>query len=211
MRTEDPMMTMVAELGNRMAGRRPGLAIEESERKGQAALVAASKGKSCELPRDMREARPVLEAAGVKFLVDSPGDQLFLRVELPAGWSIKPTTHNMYTDLCDEKGRRRASIFYKAAFYDRSARLSMERRYSIASYYNEDSQDVAVAKVEDQGAVLFESERFQLLTDADRHGVWDRETHTETTPSKRDVATAQCRAWLDEHFPNWGDVSAYWD
>lgn len=31
MRQVDPMMTMIAEIGNQMAGRRPGLAIEESE------------------------------------------------------------------------------------------------------------------------------------------------------------------------------------
>src|SRR6185436_8068032 len=41
------------------------------------------------------------------------------------------TDHSMYTDLVDDKGRVRASIFYKAAFYDRKADISFKRRFSI--------------------------------------------------------------------------------
>lgn len=208
---EDPMLMMVAALGKPMSGRSTGSAIEESESRGQARLALLSKTAEALLPTDMRDARPALEKAGVRFLGTVDGDPMFQRVTLPPGWEIKRTDHNMYTNLCDEKGRVRASIFYKAAFYDRSARLSMERRYQIKSFYNTDHQSVAVARVEDQGAVLFESERFPLLNDADRYGVMDKTTYKEVTPPKRDVADGQCRAWLAENFPNWGDVTSYWD
>ena len=58
--------------------------------------------------------------------------ELFIKVELPEGWSIKPTDHSMWSNLVDDKGRERASIFYKAAFYDRDAHLSFNRRFRIS-------------------------------------------------------------------------------
>lgn len=55
-------------------------------------------------------------------------DNIFRPVEFPEGWSIKATDHSMWSDLIDDKGRKRAGIFYKAAFYDRSAHISFNRR-----------------------------------------------------------------------------------
>lgn len=89
------------------------------EAQGQSQLVASSV-----LPSKMdSRTRKALEDAGVKFgeLVD--GDSLFIYAELPEGWRKEGTDHSMYSDLLDEKGRKRASIFYKAAFYDRSAHM----------------------------------------------------------------------------------------
>lgn len=212
MRREDPLTMLVAAMGDSMVGRDPGHAIMESERNGQAALCAAITTAECELPKDVdKESCKALEAAGVKFLGDVPGDAIFQMAQLPKGWEIKRTDHSMWTKLCDEKGRERASIFYKAAFYDRSAHMSVSRRFKIDTYYNPDHVNVAVARVNDQGTYPFESERFELKTDADRHGIYDRTTHTYSTPSKMDQARAQCSKWLDEHYPNWGDASAYWD
>ena len=62
-----------------------------------------------------------------------PKGELFIKVELPKGWSIKPTSHSMWSNLVDNKGRERASIFYKAAFYDRDAYLNFNKRFRISS------------------------------------------------------------------------------
>lgn len=208
MRQEDPMLLLFDAMSR---GSSSGV-IEASEKRGQDALVSGASRGDCQLPTDMRDgARASLEAAGVKFLGQADGDPMFQCCTLPAGWKIRATTHQMHSDLRDDKGRKRASIFYKAAFYDRSAHLSMDRRYRIRSYYNDDHETIAVSRVEDQETVLFESERLPILTDADRHGVMDRETWEYTTPSKRSIADKQCRDWLAANFPNWDDVNAYWD
>ena len=97
-------------------------AIEASEAQGQRELV-----NSTQLPTDMdAKCRAALEAAGVKFGPASPGDPMFCSAELPAGWQKKATDHAMYSDLVDEKGSAVAAIFYKAAFYDRSAHMYLK-------------------------------------------------------------------------------------
>jgi hypothetical protein len=210
MHQASPMSILIAAMGNSAVGRELSDAILESE--AAAALCAASKGKDCELPKDVDpKSREVLEAGGVKFLGDVPGDAIFQRAQLPPGWEIKRTDHSMWTQLCDDKGRERASIFYKAAVYDRSARMTISCRFKIDTYYNTDSETVAVARVNDQGAFPFESERLDIKTDADKHGVYDRTTHEYTTPSKRDQARAQCSTWLKAHYPDCDNPAAYWD
>lgn len=212
MRQEDPMVTMFAAMLEGAAGREPGNAILESEAAGAAALCATV-GKRCELPRETDEASfRALELAGVKFLENVPNDALFRYAELPAGWSIKRTDHSMHTKLCDAKGRERASIFYKAAFYDRSAHMSVSRRFGIDAYFNAEHESVAVARVNDQGAFPFTSERFPIDTKEDRHGCgYDHETGQYAVPSKRDIARKQCIVWLAEYYPDWESPTAYWD
>ena len=95
--------------------------IEEQEARGQTSFV-----NSETLPTDIRGGDvTVLEAAGVVFgdLVD--GDPIFRHVTLPDGWEKVATDHSMWSKLVDADGVERASIFYKAAFYDRSAFVSL--------------------------------------------------------------------------------------
>jgi hypothetical protein len=67
------------------------------------------------------------EKSVVKILDEGKSDDpLFCRVELPAGWRKVPTDHPLWTDLVDGGGKVRAKIVYKAAFYDRYARVSLE-------------------------------------------------------------------------------------
>lgn len=65
------------------------------------------------------------EALGFVFGPPHAHDPLFRPATLPAGWRKVGTDHAMHTDIVDEKGRKRASVFYKAAFYDRRASLSL--------------------------------------------------------------------------------------
>lgn len=93
---------------------------------GQEAAGQQSFVKSTTLPAEIR-GKEILEAAGVKFLGPVEGDDLFQYVELPEGWKKEPTDHSMWSKLVDEQGRERASIFYKAAFYDRRAHASANK------------------------------------------------------------------------------------
>lgn len=91
-------------------------AIEQQEAQGQEELVAS------ELLPSQGDWEG-LEKLGIKRGDPVEGDSLFVHAHLPDGWTKRPTDHSMWSELVDEKGIKRASIFYKAAFYDRSAQI----------------------------------------------------------------------------------------
>jgi hypothetical protein len=96
--------------------------IAEQEARGQRELVGSE-----QLPRDglLGADRASWEGLGLKIDETTGDDPLFCRVELPAGWKKVATDHAMWSHLVDDQGRVRGKIFYKAAFYDRSARLTL--------------------------------------------------------------------------------------
>ena len=111
--TENPMF-------NWLFGGNPS-AIEAQEAQGQKELTMSS-----QLPVKVNSPRGTnaeekYQSLGIKVVGKSKGDAIFLDVELPEGWAIKPTDHSMWSKLVDAEGNERASIFYKAAFYDRDA------------------------------------------------------------------------------------------
>ena len=97
----------------------PGM-IEASESCGQSELV-----NSTQLPVKVRGDKTKLEAAGVVFGEPTQGDSLFCEATLPEGWKKERTDHSMWSKLVDADGNERASIFYKAAFYDRDAFMNV--------------------------------------------------------------------------------------
>ncbi|MDP3917651.1 MAG: hypothetical protein Q8Q30_00550 [Candidatus Woesebacteria bacterium] len=116
-RKEDGLDLLMRALGTNDGGR----AIMDQESAGQQSFVSSDT-----LPTDLR-GKEVLEAEGVKFLGPVEGDDIFQYVELPEGWKKVPTDHSMWSNLVDGAGRIWASIFYKAAFYDRSAHASARK------------------------------------------------------------------------------------
>ncbi len=99
-----------------LLGCNPG-AIEAQESRGQQQLV-----ESTQLPTDCTAClRLELTKDGVIFGEPTPGDEMFCEATLPEGWEVKATDHSMWSELVDNEGTKRASIFYKAAFYDRHA------------------------------------------------------------------------------------------
>ena len=105
------------DMKNWIAASTPG-GIEAQEAAGQQMLCNDST-----VPIDCP--RKELEELGIVF--GEPVDKYFVRVMLPAGWKKVPTSHAMWSDLVDENGKKIASIFYKAAFYDQRAHMCMER------------------------------------------------------------------------------------
>lgn len=100
-------------------------AILQQEAQGQQFLIINDVLPSEILPNEAFSGRVILEQAGVVFGSLVEGDTLFQHVELPQGWKKVPTEHSMWSTLLDENGLIRASIFYKAAFYDRRASMSV--------------------------------------------------------------------------------------
>ncbi len=94
--------------------------IEAQEARGQQELI-----QSEELPATCRPSWEAAEKLGIKKTGKAAGDPLFVCAELPKGWKKVSTDHSMWSKIIDEKGVERASIFYKAAFYDRDAFMTL--------------------------------------------------------------------------------------
>lgn len=88
-------------------------------------------------------------------------DPLFTTCTLPKGWQRKATDHAMWSKIIDERGIERVEIFYKAAFYDRSAfaRLS-NPGYSLATSIVYGDGPVGLPE---QWSVLTEQERAEFI------------------------------------------------
>lgn len=115
---EDPELILLDAIANKdnLAD-----AIMRQEKRGQEKLV-----NSEVLPKRIngRGTRADLEKMGIVF--GKEADDLFIYVTLPKGWKKEGTEHSsMWSLLLDETGKERASIFYKAAFYDRDAFLNI--------------------------------------------------------------------------------------
>lgn len=99
--------------------------ILEMESRGQREIVNSEVlPTKVNSPRDV-DVKAKLTELGFKFGNVIDGDPLFQEVTLPAGWKKVATDHSMWSNVVDEQGRERISIFYKAAFYDRDAFMNV--------------------------------------------------------------------------------------
>ena len=173
--------------------------IEAQEAAGQQTFV-----NSETLPKEMLHGctKEKLIGMGIEFKEDA--DDLFVNVILPCGWKKQATNHSMWSGLFDDKGRKRAAIFYKAAFYDRSAHIALNRRFNITN------------EPEDRykSDMSYENRRegnwYGVVTDCD-------EIIFKTNPIKNpsyeqeDKLEQKAKEWLEEKYPNHLDLLAYWD
>lgn len=174
------------DLDNLIAAVTPG-GIEAQERAGQASLVG-----NTTLPKDMDfgNTRETLKQMGIT--LGAEVDDLFVEAQLPDGWTKRATDDAMWSDLLDEKGRRRAAIFYKAAFYDRNAHMSLCLRYRCDCY--EPCDDGYSTVVKDGDTAI------QVIGARWKGDYKLGEEHYN-----------QAVDWLDSHYPDWKDPLAYWD
>jgi hypothetical protein len=188
----------------------PSGAIENQEARGQTKFVASDT-----LPIKCHCEREQLTQMGIVF--GEPVDDLFVGVQLPDGWKKVPTNHSMWSELVDDQGRKRASIFYKAAFYDRDAHMSLTRRFSykvepICGYSDLDyKKSEWHCVVTDCGEVIWasakrvEPEPKYSFDDEDSRQIWLNWDKQKEALGKSGLS------WLNEHYPNWEDPLAYWD
>jgi len=185
------------DLENAIIASTPG-GIEAQEARGQQEFVANSS-----LPKEcLYCTRDQLEAMGIIFGED--GNDLFVDVQMPDGWEKVPTDHSMWSHLVDDQGRKRASIFYKAAFYDRSAHISIEKRFRCyeqpvggwdSDFDSKTSPRVCV--VTDCDVVIWTSGKMAPSADIEWFNLSDHLVPLGV-------------AWLDERYPDWKDPLAYW-
>lgn len=185
------------DLKNFIVASTPG-GIEKQEAQGQANFVADKT-----LPIEcINCSRDQLKKMGILF--GEVVDDLFISCKLPKGWCKKPTEHSMWSDLLDEKGRIRAHIFYKAAFYDRHAHISLERRYK-ASYEPEDRYQTEITYQEREAGLWF-----GVVTDCGEI-IYKTESIKKAGYESTDRLRNTAKSWLDKHYPNHEDSLAYWE
>ena len=179
-----------------------GHGIEAMEAAGQKELVESSQLPADGLngsrfgAKDTYTVKKMLEDAGGKVLHPTDGDPLFVDVVLPKGWTLKPTEHSMWNDLVDEHGRKRAGIFYKAAFYDRNAHIHLTKRFAPTTHTPDYSANPR--------------NNIAVILDQDGATVWSGKEMTggyEVTDELNAIAQAK----LELAYPEWKDASKYWD
>ena len=172
--------------------------LENMEKEGQDLDV-----RKTMLAKDMYPSKEVWEQVGFTF-TDIPGDDVLCKATLPEGWSIKATDHSMWNEIIDAKGHVRGTMFYKAAFYDRSAHMSLNSRYRVHSeYIGEDSRTVEVYFGNAQEKIMVAGQVYlkRYATPEEKKEIWD----------KQNMLLEQATKFAQENYPDWQNVIAYWD
>jgi hypothetical protein len=178
------------DITNALVASTPG-GIERQEAEGQRQLASVFTA----LPKDID--RVTGEAFGFTF--GDNADEIFVNVIAPEGWSIRPTDHSMHSDIVDDLGRVRGGIFYKAAFYDRRASGHWSTRYRIDADY---------APPPDHGVTAFKA-----VDTATGETIFSEEVEVGESDkyARRDIAEGAVRAKLEAQFPDYRNVTAYWE
>lgn len=114
----NPMLVLL----DAMAG--PG-GIERSEKRGQSELVESDVIPTFASNWGKKSIDAELTALGFVLGDPIPSDPIFRAATLPKGWKKVGSDHSMWSKIVDETGKERCSIFYKAAFYDRTAFITI--------------------------------------------------------------------------------------
>lgn len=74
------------------------------------------------------------------------GDPLFVEATAPVAWVRRSMDHSLHSEIFDDRGLPRVGIFYKAAFYDRSAHFWIidVGAHVVSSALNKDTGPVEV-------------------------------------------------------------------
>lgn len=157
---------------------------------------------SDQLPAEMNQDE--LRRIGVEIVGPSKGDKMFIDVKLPPGWKKVPCREDSRTThLIDDKGNRRAYMWYKAASCDRKAYGGVNVRYGI-DHRTFNDWGIGVAWVVDKKDPSNPRPIFQTQD----HVYPNKDGYKDET---RAALYDECRAWLDANLPDWKDVAAYWD
>lgn len=185
---------------NFLAASTPG-GIEAQEKRGQTSFVNSA---ILPIPDDRRCTQAQLEAMGVQ--VGEKVDDLFVSVVLPQGWRKEATEHSMWSTLLDEQGRERATIFYKAAFYDRNAHMNLTRRYQAVGYNDCDAEGNLLERKQNGERAAYYLLRIEdcgkPIHTIGVHGVDDYPL--------MDRHDTEAREWLEANFPDHRNPLAYW-
>lgn len=112
----DPLVHLIGAMSDD-----PDRYITDMESAGQRQLV-----ESADVPSNMRDSQSDFEALGFVFGEPYQHDPMFRPATFPVGWKREASDHPLWSYILDQHGRRRVSIFYKAAWYDRQAFMYLD-------------------------------------------------------------------------------------
>jgi hypothetical protein len=137
----------------------------------------------------------ILQTARIELLGAVQSDLIFQHVALPVGWKKMAHGHRKYSCIIDEKSRKRVEIIYTDTERGQKVHVSLCRRFRRSFDYNRFCETgVGVTKVTDSGTVIYTTKPI---------------IHANESVVER--ANAVATAWLNIHYPQWRDASAYWD
>ena len=189
-------------------------AIPAQERAGQVELINSDTMPTKCNSYDV-EGEKVLIALGFKLGKEVEGDAMFRYMELPKGWKKEGGSHAMWSYILDADGNERLSIFYKAAFYDRSAHYNLTKRfYSYSEYvgegqsgddsYYEKSQYMIKDKCNPEKPLCLSA----VLDRGDYD--FDDDARKKAYYDALDAAGRESKAQLKVYFPDYENPAAYW-
>ena len=232
MYNNDDMRTCMDAFLYAMEGENPSKAIENQERRGQQTVVnlqlLPKKPNQSTVPDDIRfafikdsmdfeERNSMVTRNCLKFIkqqyerigitIVDEYDDLFYNVKLPEGWEIKSTDHSMWNNLYDDKGRKRASFFYKAAFYDRDAFIAFNTRFSLhVGHIGDPNMEYEKWKATDIQGTVKDCEIVIFQTE----GVKPTGDYSEDDKIENNLRQI-LETYMKENYPDYKDINAYWD
>lgn len=211
------------QLDNLMAAATPG-GIERQEKRGQMAQTQLQT-----LPRSDMDGPMLAALAKLGFKLIGERDALFNNWDFPAGWKKVPTSHSMYSDLVDDKGRVRGSIGYKAVFYDQWTSFYLTKRYQPKSLFLDSNHrnlhdlktgeglpgmDTAQYAFEQWAVVDAQTVEIvkagEILRKADYSDTCPRDEYMKLANAK-EAEHQKCVDWLNTNLPDWKNAAAYWE
>lgn len=229
----DDMATLIDAMFYSMTGENPSKAIENQEKRGQQSVVRNQRlpkkqnehripysieqnGVECFMKRE--EKNKIITQNNIEYtkqiytkmgiVIIDEYDDLFWNVELPKGWEIKATNHSMWNDLFDDKGRKRATFFYKAALYDRDSFINFNTRFSISVSH--------IADINSSGYEIWGKSDYQGIVKDSEKIIFSTERVSPTGNYVDDKIIQhklreQLLEYMNEHYPNYEDILSYWD
>lgn len=174
--------------------------IKEQEKNGQRKLTISFD----RLPRVVNGGRGRHDLETLGFVFGDNLDDLFVAVEPPEGWTLEPTGHYMWSHVMDDQGRTRAKVLYKPDFYDKSAFVMLDRRYSIRHQACDEDGHRVETKQYPHDFSLCE------VSDHDKKSVIVVGKSKGNDWKRQDLLEVRANEWLDENKPDWKNPLAYW-
>ena len=155
--------------------------------------------KSCALPRKMTPSKEVFKKLG--FVFNDIGDEILLDAKLPEGWTTEliPSSTVLYEKLIDEKGRERGEYYYKGDPCDRSGWMRLHSRYNVVYLYFDPTYWCS------NTIKIFVSDS------ANSSVVFTAGRCIDEYSEKFDKLVKKAEMYLESTYPDWKDVTKYWD
>ncbi len=155
------------------------------------------------MAKRMKPSKEEWEQLGFTF-TDIPDDDILCRATLPKGWTLEETDHCLWTDIKDENGRIRGSMYYNSLPYDRSARMSLRCRYGV--HVGSVVEDSFVEEI------YFGNEQEKLFVAGQirrARGQISRE-EADARFDREDALRKMAEEFGDANYPGWKSVHSYW-